>query len=80
MLTDFIILNLKTDKVTVQDLQVRGYFPVWIDENYSGLFTTSKHLAQLRKVATELPPTTIEPLDPDIPKRFWSIEQSKGEG
>ncbi|MEO5804477.1 MAG: hypothetical protein ABIR24_13205, partial [Verrucomicrobiota bacterium] len=34
---DFIILNLKSDQVTIQDLQARGYSPVWVDENYSGL-------------------------------------------
>ncbi|MEO5802471.1 MAG: hypothetical protein ABIR24_03010, partial [Verrucomicrobiota bacterium] len=74
---DFIILNLKSDQVTIQDLQARGYSPVWVDENYSGLFTTRKHLAQLRQTAAELPPTTIEPLDPNIPKGFWRLDPGK---
>ena len=76
---DFIILNLKSGAVTAQDLESRGFLPVWVDENYSGLFATGENLNRLRQVASELPPTTIEPLDPQIPKKWWRAEQESGQ-
>jgi len=31
----------------------------------------ARHAAVIRKVVDELPATTINPLDPDIPKRWF---------
>ena len=67
---DFVALNLQLGKLRPEDLQSRGYTIVWLDEGVSALLVLDKHAAQLKNVATNLPPTTIDPLDPSIPERW----------
>jgi hypothetical protein len=35
------------------------------------LLVSAKHLAAAQRAVAELPPTTIEPLDANIPKNWW---------
>jgi hypothetical protein len=67
---DFVALNLQLGKLAPEDLEAKGYKTVWFQEGVSALLALNQHAAQLRSVATNLPPTTIDPLDPSIPARW----------
>jgi len=67
---DYVVLDLRSGRLGPEDLRERGYALIWLDRGYSALLALEKHAAFLRKVASELPPTTIEPLDARIPDRW----------
>jgi hypothetical protein len=69
---DFIILDLVQERLRPEDLQDRGYVLIWVTRGSSALLTLEKHAARLREVASQLPPTTVNPLDASIPDGWWS--------
>jgi hypothetical protein len=68
---DYIMLDLTTDALRPEDLQSRGYTLVWKNENLSALMALDKYASRLRQVASQLPDSTIEPLDASIPAKWW---------
>jgi hypothetical protein len=68
---DFVILDLQHERLRPEDLLARGYDLIWQEPDTSALLALSKHASTLRKVAAELPPTTTDPLDPKIPRRWF---------
>lgn len=60
---DFILAELPA-RFTVEDLQQRGFERVWVDKT-SALLARRELAPALR--ATQLPDTTVEPLDPTLP-------------
>jgi hypothetical protein len=65
---DYIILNLHSKSLRPEDLYDRGYVLIWQTEGQSALLALKKDAPKLRQVADELPPNTIDPLDPAIPE------------
>jgi hypothetical protein len=68
---DFVLLEYQQERLRPADLADHGYQLIWEYENHSALLVKEKHAAKLRRVAAELPPTTINPLDAAIPARWW---------
>jgi hypothetical protein len=68
---DFVILDLRDGKLRPADLQPYGYTQVWQSGQATALLVSAKHLAAAQRAVAELPPTTIEPLDANIPKNWW---------
>ena len=67
---DYIILDLRRARLTKEDLNDAGFELIWHRGN-SALYAKTKHARLLKKIASQLPDKTIEPLDPDIPKKWW---------
>jgi len=53
-----------------------GYVLIWVTEGHSALLALQKHAAQLQRVAAELPPTTINPVDASIPYGWGRADES----
>jgi hypothetical protein len=69
---DYVILEFTQERLRPADLLDRGYVLIWITEGHSALMALQKHADQLQRVAAELPPTTINPVDASIPDGWWS--------
>jgi len=69
---DFVLLEFTQERLRPQDLTDRGYVLIWVTEGSSALLALEKHAARLRQVVAELPPTTINPLDANIPAKWWT--------
>jgi hypothetical protein len=67
---DFVILDLQKDALRPEDLRPHGYEVIWQTGDLSALLARGPNIDSLRRAAAELPPTTIQPLDPAIP-RSW---------
>lgn len=68
---DYVILEYTQERLRPQDLIEHGYVLIWETEGHSALLARSPFADQLRQVAAELPPTTINPLDATIPDAWW---------
>ena len=68
---DYVILEYTQERLRPEDLLDRGYALVWVTEGHSALMARQKQADQLRRVAAELPPTTINPVDARIPDGWW---------
>ncbi len=68
---DYVILEFTQERLRPEDLLDHGYVLIWVTEGHSALMALQKHANQLRRVAAELPPTTINPVDASIPDRWW---------
>lgn len=68
---DFVVLDLQHETLRPEDLRDRGYELIWLHKETSALLALNKHAPLLRGVATNLPPTTINPLDARIPEKWW---------
>jgi hypothetical protein len=69
---DYVILEFTQERLRPADLLDHGYVLIWITEGHSALMALQKHAGQLQRVAAELPPTTINPVDASIPDGWWS--------
>jgi hypothetical protein len=67
---DFIVVELRATRVTLDDLRARSFDLVWSDRA-SALLARSELAPALRAAAARLPETTIEPLDAHIPDKWW---------
>jgi len=67
----FVMLDLEHERLTPEDLSSRGYELVWLQPRVSALMVLAKYAPVIRKVVDELPSTTINPLDADIPKKWF---------
>ncbi len=67
---DFVVLDLSVPGLRPADLGSRGFVVVWEQAGASALLARRDYFEALRKVVAELPPTTIDPLDPAIPARW----------
>ena len=67
---DFIVVELRATRVTLDDLRARSFDLVWSD-GASALLARSELAPALRAAAARLPETTIEPLDAHIPDKWW---------
>jgi hypothetical protein len=68
---DFVMLDLQHERLQPEELTARGYELIWIDSGVSALLALPSHASALRKAVAELPATTINPLDPAIPRRWF---------
>jgi len=68
---DYIILDLHSKPLRPEDLDKRGYVLIWQTEGQSALMALEKDAPKLRQAASELPPDTVDPLDPGIPEKWW---------
>ena len=69
---DYVILEFTQERLRPADLLDHGYVLIWITEGHSALMALQKHAGQFQRVAAELPPTTINPVDASIPDGWWS--------
>ena len=69
---DYVILEFTQDRLRPEDLLDHGYVLVWMTQGHFALMALQKHAGQLQRVAAELPPTTINPVDASIPDGWWS--------
>ena len=69
---DYVILEFTQQRLRPADLLDHGYVLIWTTEGHSALMALQKHAGQLQRVAAELPPTTINPVDASIPDGWWS--------
>ena len=69
---DYVILDLAHRRLRPEDLTPYGYNLIWRNPGQTALLSLQKHVTALREVATNLPPTTINPLDATIPDKWWS--------
>jgi hypothetical protein len=60
---DYVILDLQTERLRPEDLIARGYVLIWKQDDLSALLALPEHAQLLLQTATNLPPTTIDPLD-----------------
>ncbi|MCI0744070.1 MAG: hypothetical protein L0Y58_01575 [Verrucomicrobia subdivision 3 bacterium] len=67
---DFIILDLQLCALRPEDLAPKGFSLIWYHHGASALLASHKHAASLKKAVAELPPSTIEPLNPAIPSAW----------
>jgi hypothetical protein len=67
---DFVILDLSRPGLRPEDLVPHGYSLIYVTRGSSALMALEKHAAHLRQIASGLPPTTIDPLDPAITARW----------
>ena len=68
---DYVILEFTQQRLRPEDLLDHGYVLIWTTEGHSALMALQKHAGQLQRVAAELPPTTINPVDASFPDRWW---------
>lgn len=70
---DYVLLEYHLDRLRPEDLLDRGYVLIWhVPGGNSALLALEKHATPLLEVVTNLPPTTINPLDARIPERWWA--------
>jgi hypothetical protein len=69
---DYIILDMTIYQLRPNDLLPHGYDLVWLDRDHSALLALTNEVPALRRIAIELPPTTIDPVDASIPMKWWS--------
>lgn len=69
---DYVILDLGHERLRPEDLVARGYVLIWQTPGLSALLALEKHAPQLLRIASELPPTTIEPLDSNLTEKWWA--------
>jgi hypothetical protein len=69
---NYVILAFTQERLRPEDLLDHGYVLIWTTEGHSALMALQKHADQLQRVAAELPPTTINPVDASIPDGWWS--------
>ena len=60
---DFVILDMRQDRLQPEDLTAQGYVLIWKQDNVSALLCLPEHAAALGEAARNLPPFTIDPLD-----------------
>jgi hypothetical protein len=65
---DFVVLDLRQDRLQPEDLTAQGYVLIWKQDNgqkgyVSALLCLPEYAAALREAARTLPPFTIDPLD-----------------
>ncbi|MCH8333367.1 hypothetical protein IIC65_05490 [Candidatus Sumerlaeota bacterium] len=69
---DYVMLNLSGSALRPRDLTGRGYTVIYRDRGASALLARDDLApALLAFVSNELPPETIQPLDPAIPAAWW---------
>jgi hypothetical protein len=68
---DYVLLEYHQERLRPADLLDKGYVLIWENPGWSALLAREQHAAKLRAVATNLPPTTINPLDATIPEKWW---------
>lgn len=68
---DYVILAFAREHLRPEDLLGRGYAVIWLNPGHSALMALQKHADSLRRVAAELPPETIDPVDSKIPDHWW---------
>jgi hypothetical protein len=68
---DYVILDLQNGKLQPEDLASRGYELIWLTKGASALMVQEKYADTFHRVAAELPPTTVDPLDATIPEKWW---------
>ena len=68
---DYVILDYLEEPLRPQDLVARGYVFIWQTGGHSALLALPQYAGQLKQVAADLPPTTINPLDAKIPGAWW---------
>jgi len=73
---DYVILEFTQDRLRPQDLLDHGYVLIWVTKGHSALMALQKHAAQLQRVAAELPPTTVNPVDASIPYGWGQADES----
>ena len=67
---DYVIVETGATALRPEDLLQRGYVLVWQTGQVSALFARQPAAVPLLDAARQLPPSTIDPLDPAIP-RAW---------
>jgi hypothetical protein len=67
---DYVIVETASTALRPEDLLQRGYMLVWQTGTVSALFAREAVAAPLLDAARQLPPSTIDPLDPAIPKAW----------
>ena len=65
---DYVIVETGATALRPEDLLQRGYVLVWQTGTASALFAREAVASPLLDAARQLPPSTIDPLDPAIPK------------
>ncbi|MGD0743685.1 MAG: hypothetical protein ABSA45_00885 [Verrucomicrobiota bacterium] len=73
---DYVILEFTQERLRPADLLDHGYVLIWTTEGHSALMALQKHAAQLQRVAAELPPATINPVDANIPYGWGRADES----
>jgi len=68
---DYVILEYTQDRLRPEDLLDRGYVLIWLTKGHFALMALQKYAGPLQRVAAELPPTTINPVDASIPDGWW---------
>lgn len=68
---DYIMIECTNTHLVSKDLTERGYEPVWTDAG-SALFARREKAAPLKIIARSLPARTIEPLDAEIPRKWYN--------
>ncbi len=76
---DFVIMDLREDRLRPEDLQALGYVLVWRTEAETALLVREKYAAKFRQVVAGLPATTINPLDAAIPETWWTKKTGASE-
>jgi len=73
---DYVILEFTQERLRPEDLFDHGYVLIWVTKGHSALMALQKNADQLRRVAAELPPTTINPVDARIPYSWGRADES----
>lgn len=60
---DFVILDLTADPLRPEDLMSQGYALVWQQDHLSALLCRPEYAPVLLDAASNLPPSTIDPLN-----------------
>lgn len=68
---DYVILDLQSGALQPEDLRPYGFEMIWQKEKTSALLARSEKMEPLRNAARDLPPTSVDPLDPVIPRAWW---------
>jgi hypothetical protein len=68
---DYVILEYTEEPLRPADLVACGYVLIWETPGHSALLCLPQHAGKLRRTASELPPSTINPLDARIPDAWW---------
>lgn len=68
---DYVILEFTQYRLRPEDLFDHGYKLIWVTDTNSALMALDKHANALVQVATNLPPTTINPLDAHMTDGWW---------
>jgi hypothetical protein len=67
---DFIILDYRSGRLRPEDLVGKGYVLIYQQQEVSALLALEAHASILHETVQNLPPTTIDPLSADIPKKW----------